>query len=415
MDFDNFASEYNNLFKKIMPIILEDENKKEERRSRGEDFNVFRVMRLQYDEVHTHSAMIAALLDPNQSHGAKETFLNLFVNQVDILKEYAEQIKTATVDIERPIGGLSNDKETGGRLDVVLDIELIDGKKVLIVIENKIFAGDQKMQMRRYYNYAKDVQKEKNYSKFFIFYLTLSGDSPSQYSTDGLKDKSEYYTLSYKEDIFNWLGKCLEKTFDRPLVRETIIQYKNLIASLTRNDMDEKAKEKLAKEVSSSYENMKLAIAINSNYNEILNQMCKEKLEKIFDNIKQKFNLECTRYGGKSWCNPYSGVNLCRPEWKKLVIAFEFLKPGLNGFIYGIKYRDEKEASKDFIIKKIKEKNGAGFTSNWYPWYNYVSDYQNFSTEPVVAALYNDNGEIEKKIQELVESNIELLDEEWNK
>ena len=290
MDFDNFANEYNNLFKKIMPIIIEDENKRKERRSRGEDFNIFRVMGLQNDEVHTHSAMIAALLDPNQSHGAKETFLNLFVEQIKILNEYVGKIRTATVDTERPIGVLSNDKETG--------------KKVLIVIENKIFAGDQNKQICRYINYAQEVKKNNDYSEFFIFYLTLSGDDPSKNSTNGLK---EYHTLSYKSDIFNWLEKCLEKTYDRPLVRETIIQYKNLIASLTQQDMDKSAQEKLAQEVASSYDNMKLAIAINSNYNEILNQMCKKELEKIFNDIKQNFNLEFVKYGGP-WSNQYSGI-----------------------------------------------------------------------------------------------------------
>lgn len=401
MDFDNFANEYNNLFKKIMPIIIEDENKRKERRSRGEDFNIFRVMGLQNDEVHTHSAMIAALLDPNQSHGAKETFLNLFVEQIKILNEYVGKIRTATVDTERPIGVLSNDKETGGRLDVVLDIELIDGKKVLIVIENKIFAEDQQKQLLRYYNYAKE---RKDYSNFFIFYLTLSGDDPSKNSTNGLK---EYHTLSYKSDIFNWLEKCLEKTYDRPLVRETIIQYKNLIASLTQQDMDKSAQEKLAQKVASSYENMKLAIAINSNYNEILNQMCKKELEKIFNDIKQNFNLEFVKYGGP-WSNQYSGIYFYKSEWKKLRLAFEFLKPGLDEFIYGIKYCDENEASKDLIIKKIQEKKGIRSTSNWYPWYDYVPDYQNFSTK-FVESLYN--GKIEEKMQDLVKSNIDLLDE----
>ena len=403
MDFDNFANEYNNLVKKIMPIIIEDENKRKERRSRGEDFNIFRVMRLQYDEVHTHSAMIAALLDPNQSHGAKATFLNLFFEQIEILNEYVGQIKTATVDIEKTIGGLSKDKETGGRLDIEIDLSLINGKKILIVIENKIFAEDQQKQLLRYYNYAKE---RKDYSNFFIFYLTLSGDVPSKESTDGLKVNYEYYTLSYKSDIYKWLEKCLEKTYDRPLVRETIIQYKNLIASLTQQDMDKSAQEKLAQEVASSYENMKLAIAINSNYNEILNQMCIKELEKIFDNIKEKWNFECGRYGGP-WSNQYSGVFFFKSEWKKLSIAFEFLKPGLKDFIYGIKYRCENEASKDLIKNEIKEKKGSGFNSGWYPWYNYVPDYQNFSK--FVETLYN--GKIEKKMQELVKSNIDLLDE----
>lgn len=405
MDFDNFANEYNNLVKKIMPIIIEDENKRKERRSRGEDFNIFRVMGLQNDEVHTHSAMIAALLDPNQSHGAKETFLNLFVEQIKILNEYVGKIRTATVDTERPIGVLSNDKETGGRLDVVLDIELIDGKKVLIVIENKIFAGDQNKQICRYINYAQEVKKNNDYSEFFIFYLTLSGDDPSKNSTNGLK---EYHTLSYKSDIFNWLEKCLEKTYDRPLVRETIIQYKNLIASLTQQDMDKSAQEKLAQEVASSYDNMKLAIAINSNYNEILNQMCEKKLREIFDNIKkEERNLEYRIYG-ESWCSQYCGVFFYKQEWEKLGFAFEFLKPGLNDFIYGIKYRDENETSKDLIINEIKEKKGSGFNSGWYPWYNYVPGYRNFSTE-FVDALYL--GKLKDKIQELAESNIKLLNE----
>lgn len=407
MDFDNFANEYNNLFKKIMPIIIEDENKRKERRSRGEDFNIFRVMGLQNDEVHTHSAMIAALLDPNQSHGSKETFLNLFVEQIKILNEYVGKIRTATVDTERPIGVLSNAKETGGRLDIVLDIELIDGKKVLIVIENKIFAGDQKKQICRYINYAQEVKKNNDYSEFFIFYLTLSGDDPSKNSTNGLK---EYHTLSYKSDIFNWLEKCLEKTYDRPLVRETIIQYKNLIASLTQQDMDKSAQEKLAQEVASSYDNMKLAIAINSNYNEILNQMCEKKLREIFDNIKEEKNFECGRYGGP-WSNQYSGICFYRSERKKLGIAFEFLNKGLNGFIYGFKYvdkpskEDEKKTMRE-IIKK--EKGEEGYEGSWYPWYNYVPGYRNFSTE-FVDALYL--GKLKDKIQELVESNIELLDE----
>lgn len=408
MDFDNFANEYNNLFKKIMPIIIEDENKRKERRSRGEDFNIFRVMGLQNDEVHTHSAMIAALLDPNQSHGAKETFLNLFVEQIKILNEYVGKIRTATVDTERPIGVLSNDKETGGRLDVVLDIELIDGKKVLIVIENKIFAGDQNKQICRYINYAQEVKKNNDYSEFFIFYLTLSGDDPSKNSTNGLK---EYHTLSYKSDIFNWLEKCLEKTYDRPLVRETINQYKNLIASLTQQDMDKSAQEKLAQEVASSYDNMKLAIAINSNYNEILNQMCEKKMREIFDNINiiKEWDLKSERYGGP-WSNQYSGICFYRSEWKKLRLAFEFLKPGLNGFIYGFKYVDNtlEKTEKETIRKNIiNEKDKEGYEGSWYPWYDYVPDYQNFSTK-FVESLYN--GKIEEKMQDLFKSNIDLLD-----
>ena len=44
----------------------------------GENFNVFRIIKLESSEVRMHSAFLAELLDPKGSHGQKDTFLKLF-------------------------------------------------------------------------------------------------------------------------------------------------------------------------------------------------------------------------------------------------------------------------------------------------------------------------------------------------
>ena len=45
----------------------------------GENFNVFRILKLESSEVRMHSAFIAELLNPHGSHGQRDVFLKLFV------------------------------------------------------------------------------------------------------------------------------------------------------------------------------------------------------------------------------------------------------------------------------------------------------------------------------------------------
>lgn len=48
----------------------------------GENFNVFKVLGLTTNEVRTHSAFLAELLNPKGSHGCKDVFLKLFVEEL---------------------------------------------------------------------------------------------------------------------------------------------------------------------------------------------------------------------------------------------------------------------------------------------------------------------------------------------
>ena len=149
------------LLHKIRRFIDEDEFLKKEKSKRGEDFNVFKIMHVENDEVRTHSAMLAALMDPKGTHSCGTVFLELFCQQLHDLvcdskcSNFVFDSTNATVDVEKSIGGISGDKEEGGRMDILIKSGNIQGDKTkAIIIENKIYASDQTKQLYRYYQFA---------------------------------------------------------------------------------------------------------------------------------------------------------------------------------------------------------------------------------------------------------------------
>ncbi len=103
----------------------------------GEKFNIFRVLNLSTSETRTHSAFLAELFNPKGSHGQGSVFLKLFVEQLGI-KDF--DFKSANVEIEKFAGYIDADYREGGRIDIVIT----DNNGQGIIIENKIYAGDQK-------------------------------------------------------------------------------------------------------------------------------------------------------------------------------------------------------------------------------------------------------------------------------
>lgn len=78
-----------------------------------------------------------------------------------------------------------------------------------------------------------------------MVYLTLDGHEASEISTGNQPLK--YVRVSYNQDIRNWLYKCAQLAYDKPLVRETIKQYIYLIKQLTNQDMETEDKKDIAK------------------------------------------------------------------------------------------------------------------------------------------------------------------------
>lgn len=221
------------LLKEIRPMYFISKQRKEERRSRGEAFNVFNVIGLWSEEVRLHSAFIAELLNPKGSHGMGDKFLKAFLELIDKDEEFIDSSKVSNDMVERYVGRKTETE--GGRIDIIVE----DGTNALI-IENKIYARDQENQLLRYQNYAKKKFKGES----ALVYLTLDGHEPSEEPT---QREVDFIYLSYEKDMINWLTKCSQLAYNRPLVRETIQQYIHLIRQLTNQDMDENILKEVAK------------------------------------------------------------------------------------------------------------------------------------------------------------------------
>lgn len=218
-------------FQEVASICALGQEQQEERNRKGENYNLFSILNIERYELK-HSALIANLLDPKGSHGCGDAFLRAFFEIA--LKERAYPFEGCTLpdsDTEYYTGPIAGD--TGGRIDI-----LVKSSRYGLIIENKIYAGDQDKQLTRYDNYGKETFGADGYH---LVYLTLYGCDASKEST-ATKSAEEvgYLRLSYAEDILRWLEQCVRLADNKPLVRESLNQYIRTIKQLTYQDMNQK-------------------------------------------------------------------------------------------------------------------------------------------------------------------------------
>ena len=187
----------------------------------GEQFNVFSILGVEADEVRTHSPFLANLLDPQGSHRQGAAFLELFLELEELKSSKSGEYKNP--ETFRVSKEASTDQ---GQIDILLENE-----EACIVIENKIYAGDQYRQLARYYEAAKKRGPEK---RIELVYLTLDGSPPSDDSLDGLPIE-RVTRLSYSKHIIDWLEDCmkLQEVQRVSPIREIVFQYRDLLKQLT--------------------------------------------------------------------------------------------------------------------------------------------------------------------------------------
>ena len=222
-------------FQEVASICALGQAQQEERNRKGENYNLFSILSIERYELK-HSALIANLLDPKGSHGCGDAFLRAFFEIA--LKGTAYPFESSSPDscTEHYTGPIAGD--TGGRIDI-----LVKSSQYGLIIENKIYAGDQDKQLIRYDNYGKEIFGADGY---LLVYLTLYGydDSKGSITSDD-SQKVNYLCLSYAEDILRWLEQCARLAYDKPLVRESLNQYIQTIKQLTYQDMNQENIQKI--------------------------------------------------------------------------------------------------------------------------------------------------------------------------
>ena len=158
------------------------------RKYKGYGFNLIRLLGAETDEVKI-CRLLYELLSPRGSHSQGNKFLRLFCSMVLEKNFFKEVIASSFVYREKAIC----DRR---RIDL-----FIEAGAYQFPIEVKIYAGDQKDQCKDYFQYAKAPNGEKP----TMYYLTLDGHEPSDYST-GTEKSVHVVPLSFADDIIPWLN-----------------------------------------------------------------------------------------------------------------------------------------------------------------------------------------------------------------
>ena len=352
-----------NILNQVRIVSRKIKEQRKEKFERGESFNIFNDLGFMSDEVHLHSMFLANLLNPKGSHGQRGKFLEAFLKMLQ--KSFpaisADRLvldtANASVEVEKYIGRQTDSE--GGRIDIYLT----DGKHS-IIIENKIYAGDQHHQMLRYWNYGMSQKGDDTEKSFVLIYLTLDGCSPSKDSLGEDLKENDIVCLSYKGDIRGWLDRCVELASRTPLVRETINQYISTIDILTNNVMEDN-KELL--DILCKEENLDAIYDIANNKNIVVNRIINEvfipKLRDLAESKGLTMGDNCTEnWMEESW----AGASFYNPKWKYLKLVFEFERRGLGSLIFGFHTKDEdgvkREDVKDW--EKVQKNYSAKDVNN---------------------------------------------------
>ena len=317
-------------FEKIQHLIELHKKQEDEADLRGENYNIFNVLGLTTNETQLHSAFIANLLDPKGKHGLGNTPLKEFLSIIRFpnMDRFSEDdFASAEITVEYHIGAINVNYTEGGYIDILIRI-----KDWIIVIENKIYAGDQQSQIFRYKNFC------KRWTNHILLYLTLDGHIPSEGSTQELVANRDFKCLSYRHEILKWLNTCLSFAVSRPLIRETIQQYINILKQLTNTDMD-------YNELSRLYETM-------SEYPDVVASIMGNMWgyrRYLIENYLVKPLKEWSEGNGYEWYDDKDVSSLrfgiYRPYWNKMIaLKFtqaEFKKPELGVWIW--RSKDDRE------------------------------------------------------------------------
>ena len=331
-----------NILNQVRIVSQKIKEQRKEKFERGESFNIFNDLGFMSDEVHLHSMFLTNLLNPKGSHGQRGKFLEAFLKMLQksfpaISADSLELDTTiASVEVEKYIGRQTDSE--GGRIDIYLT----DGKHS-IIIENKIYAGDQHHQMLRYWNYGMSQKGDDTEKSFVLIYLTLDGCSPSKESLGEYLKENDIVCLSYKSDIRGWLDRCVELASRTPLVRETINQYISTIDILTNNVMEDN-KELL--DILCKEENLDAVFDIIDSKENLINHIINDEFIPKLKDLAEDKGLEICGNYKRNWVSDrYPGAHFQKTGWKFLDLAFQFESVGLDRMVFGFVCKGESNRS----------------------------------------------------------------------
>ena len=255
----------------------------EARKAGEEKFNIFTCLRKYNDEEKLHSRFISSIIDVHGSHGLGVNPLDNLIRVLDSSFKY----EFNSVEVHPNASDWSEYRD--------IDILLIDrDTEYAVIIENKIFAGDSNHeyegQLEKYYREILQEGIPKEHIE--VYYLTLDGHDPTEESVNTSGEypelSDEVRTISYGNEIINWLNMCIKDAALKPIIRETLVQYLNLIKEMTTNDTEVQDRIELIKLISKNEDNLKSAKFLLDNQKHIQWHTTYDLFNDFTDELKRR-------------------------------------------------------------------------------------------------------------------------------
>lgn len=185
------------------PIV---EKTKNEIKENALNFNIFSALGVLRKETF-QSRFLAYLLNPKEQHCQDAIFLNKFLERLDIP---AIDLQNIQITPEYDAGAF-------GRMDIVITCQ---ENNWIVVIENKIDAGEGEQQLERYSNWL----KEQKYKLKKLIFLTPTGHE----SVTAIKDSYRQFSYLELAEIFEPSLNTITANVVRVVLEQYIINLKTI-------------------------------------------------------------------------------------------------------------------------------------------------------------------------------------------
>lgn len=212
------------------------------------NYNIFKVLKLERKET-IHSAMIAAIV----AHDEKcwTTFFDLLEEKgktkgfnIKALRDsiiFDDNINHKWIDTENELEKLNKKEgdDDWGRADIWIGTnkgKVEEGERYRLIIENKIDAGFQYRQLRKYYRYLNEPLRQ--FAGLFVLcirddedFMRKADDAARKFNgetTPIIKDKPTVYAIITYKEIISWLETVIKETEEGDF-KTAVKQYKEIV------------------------------------------------------------------------------------------------------------------------------------------------------------------------------------------
>jgi len=374
---------YKNYFEKIKKF----KNEQDKQKQRGlNNYNILTSVLSKSDEVRLHSRMIFSLLDINGTHYQSSLFLDKFLNILNI-KNF--KLNTQNCSIYKEYQNI--------------DLYITDGDKH-IIIENKVYAKDQKNQIKRYIEIIQDENNGLATKDILVIYLSIDKKEPSAYSLGNLKIENNFIkresekialfkSIHYKNEILEWLQSSqyevqnitnLNEVFNQyiDVVKMLNNQYKDKVMSLSNYIKENESIYKIAVEIQSALPKARKNI-IDSFFTKIIFSLQSTLGEgwevKLIGDLSKRYSFPLRIYK-KKWINT---------KGNNLIFGFEFNKNNYYDGYFGIVRKNDKvDIRNDVAVKFENELKDLNFNLKisawwlhweWLPNFDGIEDFSEYA------------------------------------